>query len=359
MVKRILVLVEDYPSEINSYPMAYVHTRNKLYLEYAENLHIDVLSFRAKKDYIWDGVHVFCEKNIKDKSLYSMIVSHAPNIKNHIRFILNNDLKNITFFLHGHEVLPVNKYYPKPYSWLKENTSYFRGVYDYFKLKILSYLFEKNKSYQFVFVSQWMKNEALLNLNLNELNNSFIIHNPINKVFIDNEFKFYEPKKYDFITIRPLDGSKYCMDVVYNLAKNNPQYKFKIIGKGMFFNHYPMLKNITWDDNFYSPKELLDYLNEAKIALMPTRLDAQGVMMCELAAYGMPIISSDINICHEMLGVYKNAYFINNENPQNDFTKIITEYNFSEVSLDNRRLLIEKFDIKNIINSELKVILRG
>lgn len=44
----------------------------------------------------------------------------------------------MTFFIHGHEVLKVNKYYPKPYSWDKEKNKLLRIIYDYFKLNIIS-----------------------------------------------------------------------------------------------------------------------------------------------------------------------------------------------------------------------------
>lgn len=53
-------------------------------------------------------------------------------------------------------------------------------------------------------------------------------------------------------------------------------------------------------------------LNSYKYALMPTRLDAQGVMMCEMAVYGIPTIVSDIAVCHEMLDSYPNVLFIDN-----------------------------------------------
>ncbi|MCX0332276.1 glycosyltransferase, partial [Acinetobacter radioresistens] len=333
MNKRILILVEDYPNDNSAYPMAYVHTRNKLYLEKYKELEIDILSFKAANNYCWEGIKVFSEKNISKNNIkdYSMVVSHAPNIKNHVRFIMKNRIKNIVFFLHGHEVLAVNKYYPKSYSWINKKNNYLRGLYDYFKLKILSSFFVKNKNFKFIFVSKWMYEEALKNLKLKKLDNSFIIHNPVNNLFIRNNFDKNITKKFDFITIRPLDGSKYCIDIVYELAKNNPNYKFKIIGKGNFFKFNKILKNIEWDNNFYTPVELFKFLNEAKAALMPTRLDAQGVMMCELAVYGMPIITSNIEICHEMLDKYNYAYFINNKEPDNDFKKILVKKDLFEV----------------------------
>lgn len=359
MVKNILVVVEDYPSKDNAYPMAYVHTRNKIYLSKNSDIKITVLSFKCKKSYIWDGLQVYSEKEINKLGVgsFDIFVSHAPNIKNHIRFFNKNKIKNITFFIHGHEVLNVSKYYPKPYSWDKDKNMFLRKIYDYFKLKIISNFFVRNEQFKFIFVSRWMEREALKNLGIKKLRNTFVIHNPINEEFGLKSFNSKNEKKYDFITIRPLDGPKYCLDIVYKLAKNYPEFRFKIIGKGNFFKYNPQLDNIDWDSNFYSPSDLIEKLDEARFALMPTRLDSQGVMMCELASYGMPIITSDIPICYEMLEGYNLSYFINNENPDLKFKDIISKENFDISKEVDRSVLLRRFNIQSISHQELKVIL--
>ena len=45
---------------------------------------------------------------------------------------------------------------------------------------------------------------------------------------------------------------------------------------------------------------------------MPTRTDAQGLMMCEMAALGIPVITSDIPVCHEVFDGFSNVIFLNN-----------------------------------------------
>lgn len=353
---RVLVLVEDYPSIKSEYPMAYVHTRNVLYKKYLKNIQIDVLSFRASEPYIWDGINVYCEKHFLGKDTfndYDIFLSHAPNLKNHVRFILKKKLKKVVFFIHGHEVLNTANYYPKPYPWVKKENLFLRKLYDFFKLRIMGIFFTRQKDYKFIFVSDWMKKEALKNLNLDDILKSKVIHNPINSIFLENQYDDnIDLKKYDFITVRPLDGSKYCLDMVYEIAEKNPDLIFKIIGKGDFFKNKKILNNIFWENRFYSPLELVDILNTAKAALMPTRLDAQGVMMCEMAVFGIPVVTSNLPVCLEMLSDFKGAYFISNTNYIIDFDKIVkkgiikgTENNF------------EKFIESNIINSEINFFL--
>lgn len=45
---------------------------------------------------------------------------------------------------------------------------------------------------------------------------------------------------------------------------------------------------------------------------MPTRRDTQGVMSCELVSYGIPLITSDLPVCHEMFKDMDNVELISN-----------------------------------------------
>lgn len=130
-------------------------------------------------------------------------------------------------------------------------------------------------------------------------------------------------KKYDFITIRSnLDGSKYCVDLVVELAKRNPNKKFLIIGRGLYFNYNEKPDNIEWIGKSLNHEEMFQYLDESKCGLLLTREDTQGVMTCELAAYGMPVITSDIEVCHEFFSSMPNVIMINNDLRGIDITSI-------------------------------------
>src|SRR5690554_133209 len=101
----ILVLAQDYPTEEKKHTLAYIHTRNKYYNE--NGLDITVLNFSAKEPYLYDGIRVITEQDYFENSKYKKVISHAPNIKNHYRFIKKNKNKfeEVIFFYHGHEIL--------------------------------------------------------------------------------------------------------------------------------------------------------------------------------------------------------------------------------------------------------------
>lgn len=312
---NLLVLCEAYPNSENPYQLMYAHTRNVEYLK--SGCAVTVLSFSAGKSYEYDGIRVITEKELIDKSLYDLVISHAPNVRNHLR-ILSTNLKNseIVMFIHGHEVLDTTKYYFGRYDG--KQFSFIRKIYEKAKLRVFSLFLNHNyERVSVVFVSNWMRKHFYENLNLRcEIKNEAVINNSVNPLFLENRWNTETKKEFDFITIRPLSEKKYAVDVVLQLALKYPSKSFLLYGRGNIFNYLEKPKNVIYRDSFLQPNEILDLLNKSICALMPTRLDAQGVMMCEMASYGIPLITSDIEICTEMLQSFPNVAFINNDAPE-------------------------------------------
>lgn len=321
---KILVLATNYPRPDGSSALQYIHSRNLLYLQ--QGIEVSVISFDSESDYELDNVKVYSlntyEEKLHDES-FDLLVSHAPNIRNHYKFIHKYGYlyEKFVFFFHGHEVLDTTKVYPKPYSYAGKNqlnTNLKRKFYDRFKLVFWRKYFKKiaHKSH-FVFVSEWMYEMFLRFIKIDPKfleGRMSIIYNCIGKDFEKNSYEYDTPKKYDFITIRNhLDGSKYSIDIVTDIAKSHPQYQFCVIGEGTFYEHNDKPVNLKWIDRSLRHDEIITYLNEAKCALIPTRTDAQGVMACEMAAFGIPVITSDIDVCAEVFEGFANVGLISNE----------------------------------------------
>ena len=63
-----------------------------------------------------------------------------------------------------------------------------------------------------------------------------IVYNSVGSMFETLVFNGDKKKKYDFVTIRSsLDGSKYGVDIVTEIARQNPESTFCVVGKGEFF----------------------------------------------------------------------------------------------------------------------------
>lgn len=354
--KKLLVLAADYPKD-DKIALMYIHTRNLYYKK--DGIDLEVLNFSTDEDYTYEGIKVICLKSyIDNANLYNIAVSHASNIRNHYRFLkkYENNFEKIIFFYHGHEVLKINKVYSKPYSYAKKSfvKKQMQNLYDDYKLfawrKYLPKLLNKS---HLIFVSKWMKDEFDKSVKLTCLEDKdfSIVYNCVDEYFEKNSWDKESKKEYDFITIRSyLDGSKYSVDQIIKLAEKYPQYKFCIIGRGQIFEHFGKPENITHIDKFLTHKKMIAYLNSSKVALMPTRTDAQGLMACEMATFGMPLITSKIPVCYEIFSEFENVGYIKDENDVN-FVKLYEK--LTKLHSKNKN---EKYFYKNTVEKEIELI---
>lgn len=327
---KVLVLVAGYATPDGGKSMFFVHTRSLRYV--AAGIETVVLSFSAKTDYVIDGIEVISYKSFKeyDKN-FDILILHAPNLRNHFRFLVRygNIFKKKVFIFHGHEILHVSKYYPKPYDFIKTSKikKIGRNIYDNIKLRIWNRYFTSHINEQkLIFVSHWLFEQFVKEVRIDEklLEGHYcIINNSIGSFFEENT---YVPFKidYDFITIRSaLDRSEYCIDLLTETANRYPSYRFCLIGSGEFFDHYEKPKNITWIKGVLNHDLLAESINHSKFALMLIREDTQGVMSCELATYGIPLITSNIPVTHEIFSECNSVAFVSNDKP--DLEKAIEE----------------------------------
>ena len=213
-----------------------------------------------------------------------------------------------------------------------------------------------NKS-ELIFVSNWIYHRFLYYVHMNPQileNHVHIINNSVGEIFEKKSYDVKSKKEYDFITIRgsALDKGKYGIDIVTELAKNNPKMKFLVVGKGEFYNHVEKPKNIEFINGYLKHGEMLDYLNKSRCALLPTRQDTQGVMTCEMATYGMPTITSDIEVCREIFANFTNVSLISNEG--NDKLDKIVDNLSKNLPYEKN----ETYFAKNTIQKEVELIRR-
>lgn len=317
---KVLVLATDYPNNQGGVTLMYIHTRNKYYAK--KGITVKVLNFSAISNYEYEDIPVITLKEFENSSeKFDVLIVHAANLRNHYRFLkkYGDRFPRFIFFFHGHEVLKVRETYSTPYSYVKNRgikNSFVQDLYDDYKLAVWRKYYDKiqHKS-QYIFVSGWMRDkfEKYVKLDTKQFR-TYIIPNNIGSVFEEQAYDSLLPKEFDFVTIRSnLDGSKYCVDVINRLAKYNKDLRFLLVGQGEYFNHYEKAENITWIQNSLPQHKIPSVLNRARCALMPTRLDAQGVMMCEMASFGIPLITSNIDICREISGILNNVITIDNE----------------------------------------------
>lgn len=134
------------------------------------------------------------------------------------------------------------------------------------------------------------------------------------------------------------------------LAEKNKQFKFLLIGQGEYFNHNNKPENLTWINNILEHEKLLRYINGSKCALMLTRRDTQGVMSCKLETYGIPLITSDLEVCREVFSVFENIEYVSNNVKMIDLRRTLSRID-SQKSKKN-----VQYYASNTISKELQII---
>ena len=324
---KILTVSQAYPNEKALYSMAFVHSRDLLYKKAGHE--VEVLSFAARENYNWSGIQVWTEASVTKDRLkrYDAVVFHAPNLRNHLRFLRKNkDLIARPFFIiHMTEWISRAVYHPKPYSFFgffdRKVKPLFAWLYDSLKLSVWRSFLKRQRvqNLKLIFVSDWILEHAQKSIGYNVEKGSYpyyVVHNPIHPAFIENEYSEKASKDADFVTIRPFDESKYGVDIVCELARRYPDKTFHLYGRGSYFKYNQIPPNMKVFEKMIPQTEIPQLLNRYRSALLPTRLDSQGVLMCEIAAMGMPLIVSDLPICREMVGNFSNVAYLNNDNPR-------------------------------------------
>lgn len=355
---KVLVLATDYPSD-HGHELMYVHVRNKYYQK--NGIDVTVLNFRADKDYEYENIKIITLNTYNNKNYkFDILISHASNVRNHYRFIkkYGKNFNRIIFFYHGHEILKLNEVYPDEYYWVKKSfiKKKFQNVYDSFKFRVWRRELEKNiyKS-DLIFVSNWLYHRFLYYVRVNPKileKHVHIINNSVGELFEKESYNIKAKKEYDFITIRgsALDKGKYGIDIVTNLANHNPKLKFLVVGKGNFYNFVKKPNNIEFLNSYLNHNEMLNYLNKSRCALLPTKQDTQGVMTCEMATYGIPTITSDIEVCREIFNGFDNVKLISNSG-EDKLDDILKELCANAPYSKN-----EKYFAKNTIQKEVNLI---
>lgn len=340
---EVLIFVSGYPSNENIYNCTWAHTRSLEYLKCGITPYI--LNFGCSQSYIYEDVMVFPQSDIEIllKKNIETLIMHSPNVRNHFRLLKKvgeDRFDNIIIFCHGTESMSINHDYPQPYTFMKESIvkRLIRDIYDKYKFFYFRNFLKKNlKKIHIVFVSEWMKNvfvKNIFNLNSSSINIEYsIINNSINEVFLNKKYSSSDEHFANFITIRRFDESKYAIDLLVEHALANKDKTYHLYGKGSYFKYHRKPENLKIFDHFIKPEDIPELLNHYDCAFMPTRCDAQGVMMCEMASYGIPLITNNIDVTKEMLTSFSNAIFFN----KSDFSEVFNLNNLSPLTIKNLR----------------------
>lgn len=377
---KYLVLTNAYPHQDQLYRNGFIHRRVKAYQEKGVNVEIFVMNpvYQESENYHFDGVsvfrgsktvfHHFLNENNYDKILIHFVSVDMIDVIKEV-----NPSIPLIIWIHGYEA---EAWHRRWFNFLDSKKELERiltmaDTYYIDQLKLMNWLYTtKDLDIKFVHISKWFKEHIAECDARARTQNATIIPN-----IIDSKvFNYVEKSKDDrtkILSIRPYASRKYANDLsvkaVLELSKRPffNRLSFAFYGDGKFFNETlkPLkdFDNVEIHKGFLQQTEIAKLHKEYGVFLCPTRLDSQGVSMCEAMSSGLVPISNNITAIPEFVEHRHSGLLANPEDPIHLADQI--ENLFFNESLFQRLSRNAAIDIRNkcgeevVINSELELIL--
>lgn len=367
---KIFIFNNSYPNPVLDYLGApFVHVRAKSYLD---TFDVTVIKIADEENYEYEGVTVNCFKN--PETAASFVNSKSPSAflfhviePWHFQYLFESTSPKI-IWVHGTEarsflriMFTLSKYNLKQF--INYSIYNIRSLRN-FRNSILDS--NKGKKTHFVFVSNWMKKVTEVDT-FTKVKNYSIIPNPIDSNIFQYEKKTEEKRK-KILLLRSFNSKKYANDIsvkaILKLSKE-PFFKdleFLICGRGKLFNELTdQLKgfsNIELKNKYFNQKEIAQIHKRFGVFLCPTRMDAQGVSMCEAMSSGLvPITSRNTAIpefvSHHESGILTKSYKHVAESIEFLYRRPDKFLSYSE---NASKMIIEKSGIDNVKEKEINLI---
>ncbi len=308
---RIAIVSSRYPSRQSPYAYAFVHTRVKEYVRQGEDVTV-LVPAKVEETYEFEGVKVHrlpaahIPRRLEGRDvvmLHLLHISHVPERDGSgiYEWILRERWP-VVMFVHGVEVQKVALARWDQVSWTRPRSVAVFLYHDFFQIpkmkRYLIRLLEEHPRARFVAVSQWMLAEVKRNLGLDLRPKASIVPNGINTTLFPFEDRW--AFRHRLLTLRPLVlRGKYAVDLALETMRHvPPPVSLDIYGRGpdaakikKWIQAHGLQPQVRLSEGFFSHEELPKIHAGHGVYYAVTRMDAQGVSMCEAMASGMPVVS--------------------------------------------------------------------
>jgi glycosyltransferase involved in cell wall biosynthesis len=374
--EKFLVLTNNYPNYNDLYKNGFVRSRVISYLD--NNIKLDVFALQKHGDmqkYEFDGVTVYkgnreTLRNVLTRVKYKKILIHFVNNSMYDTIMEVDPNYKLLVWVHGVES---ERWHRRLFNFrgpedIKNLKEIMKDNFE--KIKFMRQIYtRKDENIRFIFVSKFMKQMAEEDTGVDVVNYE-IIHNVID----DDNFRYQEKTaehRKKILTIRPFASYKYANDLtvkaILELSKR-PFFKeleFTIYGDGALFNETlkPLLdrnfSNVKIIRKFLTQKEIAESHKDNGIFICPTRLDAQGVSMCEAMASGLVPVTNGITAIPEFVSS-DQGMLVAGEDYLGLANAIEELYNspekFLRLSKGASEGIVRQSGIKAVVHAEIEVI---
>ncbi|GAA0137512.1 hypothetical protein YSY43_43530 [Paenibacillus sp. YSY-4.3] len=316
---QTLLITDNFPNYSDLYRSAFVYSRVK---EYKNNgLLVDIFKYNNRYPTGFSefmGHDIICghSNELVDTLRYMecdtvMIHFLSEALWSGIRHIIKG--KKVVIWLHGADIQP---WFRRKHNFVTEE-QITRAMKDSerkmnFWREIFSLASEESGyNLHFVFVSDYLAQEAFKDLDINLPKNKYsVIHN-----YIDSEIFQYHRKDKELrkkiLSIRPYANNNYANDLtikaILYLSKKSffKDLEFRLIGKGELFKStvkpVRKFKNVIIEEKFLRQDEIAELHKKYGIFLVPTRMDSQGVSRDEAMSSGLVPITNRVAAIPEFI----------------------------------------------------------
>jgi N-acetyl sugar amidotransferase len=369
---NLIVISSDYPSREFLYGDVFVHTRLK---QYNTQFNVRVIGFKAggKRRYIYEGIDVHITADLP--TFYDEIIKSKPDVIAahliagvYIDFLIKLKIP-LVIFVHGYEAL----------SWKHRLLNYktigdLRYLVPYIlsnnvqlkQIKKMIRYSNVSDRVQFVFVSSWLRESVEKDIR-EKIKNAHIIPNGIDTSLFDYVNKSIELRK-KILIIRSFKAHNYANDLsveaIVQLSKKDffKDLEFSIYGEGYLFHkltdplqHFP---NVKLHNNYVENKDIPNIHKQFGVFLCPSRLDTQGVSMCEAMSSGLVPITSEIGGIPEYAQNDVSCLFVNEAKEIADKIEFLYKNPeaFSRISANARKTVEGKCALKKTVEREVSLL---
>ncbi len=381
-VLKVAVVSSRYPSADAPYNHMFVHTRCRQYRNVGVAVEV-LVPARQEGAYIIDGVPVrrlpapAIARAVADDG-YDAVMFH---LLHHsmigdldggpiYRAVLAGSIPSL-LFVHGIELQRVLNSRPEDINLLRPR-SVIRAMYRDFwvfsrmKSTIRRFLAAGSES-RFVAVSDWMLRDVEASLGFSIASKAATIPNGIDTTL----FRFDDrwPQRDELLTLRPLLlRGKYAVDLAIDAMAclGGRPSRLSLYGRGIekdkiidYMNQQGVADRISLHDRFIEHAEIPSIHARHGIYLAVTRMDAQGVSMCEAMASGLPVISFNTCAIPEFITHNDNGFLVEDFDVS-EIPSIVDELRsshstFSRIA-EQGRAAMERIDVRITAERELALV---
>ncbi len=378
--KKFLVLTNAYPSEDDLYRNGFIHRRVKSYQRYEIEIEVFVLyAEEISETYEFDHIkvmkgnknHLFQHLRTNDffKTLIHFVSPEMIEIIKQVK-----PRMPLLIWIHGFEAEAWHRRYFNFLESKEQLRKILEMSQDYYRkqLELMNWLYQTDElDLTFIHVSKWFKEHVAECDARTRTQNAHIIPNLIDEHVFTYEKKGPE-QRLKILSIRPYASKKYANDLAVKAVlelTDRPFFdrlEFAFYGDGRLFHQTlePLMNssNVHIYKGFLKQEEIAKLHKNYGIFLCPTRLDSQGVSMCEAMASGLVPISTNITAIPEFVTNRVSGLLSKPEDPVHLADQIETlffhEDLFLKLSKNAATTIIEKCGIDHVINKEMELILR-